>query len=51
MRSVNFINFIEWALDLNGKSKSGTELTDICEVQADYLLLSDTDRSNKSSRI
>lgn len=42
MRTVNFTKFINQGLDLDGKSKNGIELTDMCEMQAHYLLLSDT---------
>ena len=51
MRTVNFTKFINQGLDLDGKSKNGIELTDMCEMQAHYLLLSDTNRGNKLSRI
>lgn len=51
MRTVHFIKFIDQGLDLDGKSKSGIELTDICEKQAYYLLLSGTNGGNQLSRI
>lgn len=47
MRTVNFLKFTDRGLDLDGKSMSGIKLTDICEMQAHYLLLSGITDSNK----
>lgn len=51
MRTVNFIKCIDQGLDLDGKSTSGIELTDICEMQAHYLLLSGICGGNNLSKI
>lgn len=51
MRIVNFIKSIDRGLDLDGKSTSEIELTDICEMQVHYLLLSGIHGGNKLSKI
>lgn len=47
MKTVNFLKFTDRGLDLDGKRMRGIKLTDICEMQAHYLLLSGITGGNK----
>lgn len=49
MRIVNFTKFINRDLDLDEENTSERELTDICEMQVHYLLLSGIHGGNKLS--